>query len=365
MSVPRRNGGFSLIEIMITLVILTLAVAAAGTLFDRILTQFRQQSKITETGIESNLGLQILKKDIESAGDGLPWDVGATAYSEAAGNPHSLNGAGSPLAFSCWNSDNVASSDYLVVRSIPIAGNATSRKFTSLSTGGLVRTWSDPRENLTNPEHIVVIRPGPAGGDSRTLNFSGNYSAGPTFAGRNAYAPPTNATTYLVYGLDPSHSRMPFNRADYYISYDNVPSRCAAGTGVLVKAVVSQEDGTLSELPLLDCVADMQVVFRLDVNGNGSAFTTSDTLTDNVTGLPLTAAQQRTQVSNVCVYVLAHEGQYDRAYVHDVDNVYVGDASIGTGRILSLTPGTHGFDSKVLNYRWRLYGMMVRPNTLR
>ena len=71
----------------------------------------------------------------------------------------------------------------------------------------------------------------------------------------------------IVYGIDNVIPVRPFNRAEYYIqSAAAVPQRCAPNTGVLVKAVVAH-DGTGTTptlLPLLDCVADMQVVYGLD-----------------------------------------------------------------------------------------------------
>ena len=73
----------------------------------------------------------------------------------------------------------------------------------------------------------------------------------------------------MMYGVDQdTNLRMPFNRADYFISNTNAPSRCAPNTGVLEKVVVNQSDGRLTNfLPLVDCVADMQVIFRLDTDG--------------------------------------------------------------------------------------------------
>ncbi len=84
--------------------------------------------------------------------------------------------------------------------------------------------------------------------------------------------------TRIVYGVDPDTDlRMPFNRADYFISNANVPQRCAPNTGVLEKVVVNQNGGGLTNfLPLLDCVADMQVVYRRDTNGDGTIDNTTD-----------------------------------------------------------------------------------------
>ena len=76
----------------------------------------------------------------------------------------------------------------------------------------------------------------------------------------------------IVYGIDNVIPVRPFNRAEYYIDNTAVPQRCAPNTGVLVKAVVAHDAAgtTPTLLPLLDCVADMQVVYGLDNNADGA-----------------------------------------------------------------------------------------------
>jgi len=69
------KAGFSLIELMITMVVFLLVIASASGVFTSLLTQFKQQGKVTETNIEGAIGLEILRRDLESAGYGLPWNV--------------------------------------------------------------------------------------------------------------------------------------------------------------------------------------------------------------------------------------------------------------------------------------------------
>ena len=72
-----------------------------------------------------------------------------------------------------------------------------------------------------------------------------------------------------------------------------MPQRCADNTGVLYKATVNHSDGLFSELALLDCVADMQVIYALDNNEDGEfldgAGTPADAYSDDITTVPLTA----------------------------------------------------------------------------
>jgi hypothetical protein len=167
---------------------------------------------------------------------------------------------------------------------------------------------------------------------------------------------------------------MPFNRADYYMRIPastetvKLPTRCAPGTGILYKAIVSQAplaagvpaDFT-EELPLLDCVADMQVQYFRDTDGNG----TVDDDGGNIS--TLTAAQIRDQVKEVRVYILAHEGQRDPNYTFT--NFTCANFSgkcilVGTNSV-----DGHEFDvstiTNYLNYRWKVYTISVQPIDLR
>jgi hypothetical protein len=151
---------------------------------------------------------------------------------------------------------------------------------------------------------------------------------------------------------------MPFNRTDYYLRTPaapaDMPSQCAAGTGILYKGTVNHADGNLTELPILDCVADMQVAYGLDTDGDG----TVDTTTDDIS--VLTAIQIRQQVRQVRVDTLAQEGQKDPTFTFGTNPIYIGVA--GMGRNFDFT--SSGI-TDWQRYRWRLYTISVSPDNLR
>ncbi len=189
------------------------------------------------------------------------------------------------------------------------------------------------------------------------------------------FAPPDDTEVRLAYGVtepaDPVATalRMPFNRADYYIrTPGTMPLRCAQGTRILYKGVVSQNPlaagvppDFFDELPLLDCVADMQVQYFRDTDGNG----TVDDFGGDISAL--TAAQIRDQVKEVRVSILAHEGQRDPGYTFTgftgtcATCIRVGTNSVD-GRDFDLSNIT---DPNRLNYRWKVYTMPVQPVNLR
>ena len=174
----------------------------------------------------------------------------------------------------------------------------------------------------------------------------------------------------MVYGVDPGSSnlRMPFNRADYFISTVDelgnniVPNRCAPNTGVLVKATVNHSNGNFTVLPLLDCVADMQVIYGLDTNVDGDfdpAHDAADIYSEDLTAL--TAQTIHEQVRQVRVYILAHEGQKDTTFTYPASTVDV-DGDVGLGRTFNLATSIGAPEYQ--QYRWKLFKVIVTPNNL-
>jgi len=383
----RCEKGFTLIELLITMVIFILVIAAGSQIFTGLLTQFKQQSKITETNIEGIVGLEILRQDIEHAGYGLPWVIptGVT-YSEASSSPASTynDASNPPRAILSGNNVGFNGSDYLVIKAINVASSHQCKKWTTLKAApfgsspapGNPRIWVPDRENVNkkddgttnNNVRVIVLSPGATEVNSRTLVINGttffaNYSNITT----SPWPPSDTTETRIIYGVDPDTAlRMPFNRADYYVSTTNVPQRCAAGTGILIKSVIEQVTGNRGAgLPLLDCVADMQVIFGLDndedgdfVDGTG---TPPDGYSDDVSGL--TVQQIRTRVKEVRIFILAHEGQIDANYTYPNNSIAIppsSDPAAGLGSTFDLTTLTNW-----QNYRWKLYTMVVKPNNLR
>ena len=91
----KREDGFTFVELIITMAVFLLVMAAASGVFSGLLTQFKQQGRLAESNIEGVVGLEILRKDIDGAGYGLPWNgvTGIINYTEAAGDPFGLNGS--------------------------------------------------------------------------------------------------------------------------------------------------------------------------------------------------------------------------------------------------------------------------------
>jgi len=394
----KREDGFTLVELMITMVVFVFFIAAASNVFTGLLTQFKQQSKLAETNIEGIVGLEILRQDIEGAGYGLPWD-GIISYEETASDPYSLDDAttGVPKGIVSENDSTFSSpnnifngSDYLVIKSMGVARNGASEKWTTLRSSlekvdpsapsTYVRPWATEgetdyaappvSENLQDDDRVIVLSPGGSGIQRLLVSDGSDYSKKYSEITATPWRPADPIETRLVYGVDPaSNLRMPFNRADYFIRrFDTsgnsiAPRRCAPNTGVLMKATVSHSDGTYIDLPLLDCVADMQVIYGLDNDADGDfepgVTGSTDGYAEDLTAF--TSQTIREQVKQVRVYILAHEGQREGSYDYPSTTVGLG-TDVSGGRIFDLKANIG--DPEYKYYRWKLYTIVVTPNKL-
>ena len=395
----RREEGFTLVELMIAMVMFVFVIAATSQIFTGLLTQFKQQSKIAETNIEGIVGLDMMRRDLEHAGYGLPWVIpGTVAYNEASAaeaaafndcsgsapcNPPRAIVSGNSMTYSSPN--NVFNgSDYLVIKASNVATSDTAQRWTTLRTGG-AKIDDLSGDSFENTDRVIVISPGTTDADSRELIVGVGWYT--TYNATLAFAPGDATETHVIYGIDPdTNLRMPFNRADYYIwrdgttsGTDKVPDRCAFGTGILRKTVIAHGDGDRIAFPLLDCVADMQVVLSLDMNDDGAVGTyvsPGATEMNSSEGSTTLLVQQtladasllRNRLMDIRVYILAHEGQRDPNFTYTTNPVTVGE--FGVGRNFNFTdPNGDGNTSDAItdwqNYRWKIYTIVVKPNNLR
>jgi hypothetical protein len=249
----------------------------------------------------------------------------------------------------------------LVVKATNVATSDASQKWTYFDSDNEPKVWDADAEDLDGTDRVIIIEPGSSDGSRRTLVTASTSTNdwNTTYGARGDYVPASGYN--FVYGVNPDTDlRMPFNRADYYLadptSISTVPTRCAPNTTSLFKAVINQSNGARGTImPLLDCVANMQVVFNLDRDGDGVTDGYTDVLTDLST-VALTAEQIRDQVKEVRVYILAHEGQKDPSYTHPETVIRVGEAGIG-GELFDVETN--------VNYRWKLYILVVKPRNLR
>jgi len=245
-------------------------------------------------------------------------------------------------------------------------------------------------------DRMLVVKPGNnnATAPSPPTFFTSFKADGSTDSN---FLPANGNSTYLLYdllgngdktlggtanaaGTTIDAPRMPFNRADYFLKKSGVPAYCDSSTGTLFKAVVNQgtNGGDYDAIPLLDCVADMEVVLGWDISttnppdGSVGAYSSLPATVGgpvSATGSSASDIQSwladpqglREHLKVVKVYILAQEGRKDTGYTAPSANIEVGDQAADGGlspkKIYTLTAAQ-------MKYRWKLYRIIVRPKNL-
>lgn len=420
-----NNKGFTLVEMIVVMAIFIVVIIITGDTFGRIVSQSLKLSKMEESNIEGVVGLEMFRHDLEQSGFGLPTSFienSPPEYKEAGYAPANKqndapSGIPRALVFNSFSSASardtnpegggsfgvISNSWYVTLKGMSLSRNNTAGRWTYVaysSTGSKPpKVWSS--DNLTSDDRVVMIR--------RTFS-SGKYASQlaydtgtPSIYWQDfdstgfvpEFSPASREEILYVYGVAPKTSSdhglgMPFNRADYFVaipsSSSRLPATCAPGTGILYKATVNHETngtgGKLTYTPLVDCVADMQVVLGWDlwdstsnalgqdgtidtwssgVNEKGDITRITDAPTTEVTLEVVKKSFSesetiRTALKMIKVYILAQNGRRDPNYQ--------GPASFAMGEPGELSL-TRTYDLSALrNYRWKLYRIVARPKNL-
>lgn len=394
----RDSRGFTLVEVLVAMGIFLIIMLITANSFNSIAKHAAQQSKSAETLQESIVGLEVLRADLKQAGFGLPWTVtgiSGSAYKEAqtattdypaagfwpATTPPgsaanwvtSFNDAPSSAPRAVQSADtafNVGSdghgSKYLVIKSMLVGNDPAAKKWTNVAYangGRSVRQWGDASRDLVATDRVIVVKNSltttPA---TQQLMVSGTGAFSTTFSNFSTLTQNhIDGDTYEVYGVDSVDLSAPFNRADYYVMTpaSGMPAECSPRTGVLYKAILNHTSGSFRQIPLLDCVADLQVVFGVDTSLSATGI-----VNDHATDMSGKSAEDiRNQVREIRVYLLSHEGKKDRGYTYPSRYVTVGESFGGVlrGRVFDLQSQIGG---DWQNYRWKVHTIVVRPKNL-
>ena len=407
--------GFSLIELIIVMAIFIIIMIISTYAFENILKRSTQQGKSAESEISGIMGLEMMRADIAAAGYGLPWVFQAlpTSYNEIDGGnfpasnvnllstadfdnlrdvPTTVNNVPRAIASATGSSTSNSGIDYLVVKGSILGMNKTARKWNyvnySSGSNSYLSPKGDPTTDLGDPPTgpanndraiSIVSTFTTTGTETKQLLVTGGsfqYTVHKTvppapgpFADAN-FQPVDKTQMLVAYGISNSTLLMPYNRVDFYVDKTAAkPASCSPGTGVLYKAVADHLGGFLNQIyPLLDCVGDMKIRYDRDINNDGNI-----TLADAAVIGTMSAADIRTQIKNVRVYILAHEGKKDQSFsypVKDANNVicvgpYQPDGSCSSlGRSWKQTDLATTFGVDWLHYRWKVYYFVVNLKNL-
>lgn len=389
----KRQEGFTLAEVVIAMALFMVIIGLVGKSFNSALHTSTVVSKSEESNIEGVVGLEMMRHDIQQAGFGLYTDYDTVpSFNEAAGGTlaaaYNDTVTGAPRAVVADDNLSVGDdtrvltgTDYLALKATNLGTDKTSQKWTYLNysspavvgTGGS-KLWTKVEDRLSDGvDKVVVMRQSYKNGVlSRKLiaDLADPTSWYITYRDDGAYTstykPPVSGLAYYYYDLGSSTPRAPFNRVDYVVKRvpQDLSKTCAPGAGTLYKTVMNQADGSMTEIPLLDCVADMQVVLGWNTSGIASnpVDSWSNANGSTYTGNPVSlsdAGSIRTMLKLVKVYILAQDGVYDRSFNNTATSFVVGEPDqTSLSKTVNLT------QTNYQHYRWKLYRVVVKPPNL-
>ncbi len=374
-----NKRGFTLVELIVVMAIFVIVIGIPYKLFIQELKTTVREVSLSQTSIEHIPALETMRKDIETAGYGLFWEMNNSnsTYSEAKSSTPSLysfdqaifndaNNNKPPRAIIGKKDTSKNKFSYLVLKSTIFGLNKAVNHWTYIDKNNNLNIWqtnnSANYNNLAQNDRVIIMDAGKnrklQGGN---LYYTVSKDADVNDTDPSDYGFPTmsQSSVYLIYGVDNKNIRAPFNRIDYRL-YDgtNDPSECAAGTHTLSRSIMGQTSGAIISYPILNCVADFQVVFGLDTTGDGII----DTWTQDTTSSLSKAEDVREELKQVRVYILMQNGTKDMKYNYPNDNITVGENFNGTlyGRVFDLKTNITNYK----HYRWKVVTLVATPKNL-
>lgn len=335
------DKGITLIELLVVLAIMVLVLGVSLSIYVGAVKGYKEESKAAESFLAQEVALEVLRRDIEHAGCGLPWEVRDISYEEAVDEEASrFNDSPSnpPRAIVVGDKNG---NGYLVIKSVRAVDNQATRKwglydaetgcYTSLGEEGAFGN-----ETVT----MLQVREG--------LKL---YSRGGSWYWPWSLRPSPSGGIYLVLGIRPEGDlRMPFNRVDYFLDrpLNNMgfPQKCAPSTYILYRSELKHHDGELLKQPLLDCVKAFEVAVKRKDNWTDGRWTSN-----------ATAQEIREEVEEVRAFIVYQEGQKFDRVVTQKATIPIGDNETGILREVTLT-------EEERHYRWRLLRVIARPYLL-
>lgn len=308
-----NNKGVTLIELLVTLVILSVTLSAVYLTYNSILVDFKQQTKVSETQIDKDLGLEILRLDLEHLGYGIAADT----------DNKSIEFDGTTLTVrSTINSTSSDTFGFALV-------NCTSGTNSSYRIDEVVEKPGD--DNVTKIRDFVVINIHNYSFEENRLNFNIKTA--------NLYTPCTDKATYIMFPYSNTAasgcSGQFCNKIFYKLSTTQNLDTCNPGTKNLLRGV-----GNAAGMPVLNCVADFEARFQLDNNSDGIPEVTQNTLNINNSDMK--------KLKLVDIYLLVQDGQKDRKYT--------------SPSTFSMDGINFGLPAGYENYRWKILKISVTPH---
>ena len=299
--------GFTIVEILVTMVIVSSIIGIAFYAYNKLTVNVRSQSSSIEASMDKLVGLELFRLDIETAGFGI-------AVDESSPPVEWDTNSGALILRATMNNTNDDTLGWVFLK---------CQQGLSWDSGSVLAL--DERNEPSNDDLVFL-----------------DY--------RNKFAFSTNSSTtcphdghYIGYPVDTSIANgctdQICTKITYTLSTTQNIDTCADGTKNLLRKV-----GAGSGTPILNCVADWELRFGLDSNGDGSV----DSVVAGAS-LPTDPDDVRDQLKYVSFYALVQDSQYDRNYSY-------GNNTTIDGITLSFPTAC----TKCTKYHWKLIKKTVK-----
>lgn len=303
--------GFTLVELMITMVIFVLVIAGATQVFTGLLTQFKQQGTIAETNISGAPGLRILRHDMAQAGYGLPWNLNGATYKETTaehgstpwternyndgpynnptrgtcpasptcadwsptcdpGSGSSLNCSNPPAPFRCGDDVGISDptglqkipnsqADVLIIKSATVGMDRDSQRWTYLIDGGAppstVKIWDPPSTATTLSSADCTSMDSPADTDDLGCTAQaividpGYQSSDPTVITQNVLQKDSGGNFYATLNSSFSFSPSDPGTGNYFFEPNGNPAYPTNSREYVIYGIADPASGENIRMP--------------------------------------------------------------------------------------------------------------------
>lgn len=307
-----NNRGFTLIEVMVALAIMSIITALTFPAFFDLLNVSKGETSSNEAHIDKIVGLELMRLDLEHANYGIGTNVSTPSITwDATNKILQLN--------STINNTNQATIGWMLYDC------TNSNRSLGITSGNLIK---DKRQDSSNTCFSL-------------LDSNRQYVATETTTG----SCPTGQNVYTAFPIARNQTgtpcaSTPYTSVQYKLSSGtNTLSDCAIGTHNLLRQV-----GAGTGEPILNCIADFAVTFDLDTNNDDVI----DTPSSNTA--PSSVSDVLNQVKNIHMYALMQTGRKDDT-LNSNENL-----SIEGGGTLSKVGITDAS-----NYRWKVVHISGKP----
>ncbi len=330
-----NKQGFTLIELIVTMMIMAFVLALTGPVYTRLLTGVKEESISSEIYHDLVNSLELIRLDIEHAGFGIARDETTL--------PIAWNEGTQTLELrSTLNNTNQTTMGWALLNCTTAGAGITTGTYivNQKETPGLRSMVLRDKDNnfagLATPGNYncpAALAAGPGPGiysaypfDSGVANGCGGVNNGGT----------SSWCTRIRY-LPSASFGAPTSRAD-----------CAQGTFDLLRMV-----GNGAGDPIVNCVADFRVRFDVDSDGTGSI--TAGEFELAAVPTPATAGPLVDAVKNMEFIFLVQAGQRDDD-LNTNPNTTVAGVTTATDTVLSAAGVTNAN-----NYRWKVLKISGKP----